>query len=226
MAILINLLAESQAAEEQRRKDPVKRAALVGGFLVFLLVLWAATLQLKIMASKSDLGSIEAKWKRIEDSYKTAVEAQRTAIEAEQKLAMLQQMSTNRFLWGNVLNALQQPFNNLSDIQTVRLRVEQTYAVTEAVKARTNGTKITPGKPAAATEKVTLTVDATDNGAQPGDSINSFKEALANQAFFKERLARTNSVLLMSRSAPQASPTGNGQFVMFSLQCNFPEKSR
>jgi uncharacterized membrane protein YiaA len=53
MAISINLLAEAQAAEEQRRKDPVKRAALAAGFVVFLVALWATTLQLRIMASKA-----------------------------------------------------------------------------------------------------------------------------------------------------------------------------
>lgn len=226
MAILINLLAEAQAAEEQRRKDPVKRAAMAGGFLVLVIIMWAATLQLKIMASKSDLGSIEAKWKRIEESYQTAVAAQRTAIEAEQKLAMLQQMSTNRFLWGNVLNALQQSFGPGIDIQTVRLRTEQIYAVTEAVKPRTNGSSVLPGKPAVATEKISLAIDAMDIGSQPGSGVSPFKEAIAGQAFFKERLAKTNAVLLTSQGPPQASPNGSGQFVLFSLQCNFPEISR
>lgn len=226
MAIRINLLAEAQAAEEQRRKDPVKRAAIAGGFLVFLVVLWAGTLQLKILASKSELNSIDAKWKRIEQSYQTAVEAQRTAIEAEQKLSMLHQMSTNRFLWGNVFNAFQQSFQGVIDVQTVRLRTEQIYVTTEAIKPRTNANKTIPGRPASATEKVNMTIDAMDIGAQPGDSVNSFKETLASQSYFKDHLAKTNSVLLTSRSAPQTSPTGSGQFVAFSLQCNFPEKTR
>lgn len=226
MAIRINLLAEAQAAEEERRKDPVKRAAYVAGFLVFVVILWATTLQLKILASKSELNSIDAKWKRIESSYQTAVNAQRQAIDAEQRLALLHQMSTNRFLWGNVLNALQQTFNSASDIQTVRLRADQQYVLTEETRPRTNGAKITPGKPPTSTEKIQLTIDALDTSAQAGNSINAFKEALANHPYFKETLAKTNAVLLTSRSAPQPLPAGGGQFVSFSLQCNFPEKTR
>ena len=226
MAICINLLAEAQAAEEQRRKDPVKRAAVVAGFIVFVVILWATTLQLKIIASKSELASLDAKWKRIEKSYQAAAEAQRTAIEAEQKLAMLHQMSTNRFLWGNVFNALQQSFQGVADIQAVRLRTEQLYAMTEELKPRTNGNKITPGKPSTSTERISMTIDAIDTGAQPGANVNAFKEAIANVPFFKESLSKTNGVLLTSRSAPQVSPNGNGQLVTFALQCNFPEKTR
>ena len=225
MAIRINLLAEAFAAEEERRKDPVKRAMMVAGFIVFLVALWSSTLQLKIMASKSDLGAIDSKWQRIEKSYQLAVEAQRAAMDAEQKLARLHQMTTNRFLWGNALNALQQSLGGISDVQAVRLRTEQSYSAVEEINARTNGNKVVPGQPATAAEKITVTIDALDSNSQPGGSVNSFKEAIASVPFFKENLARTNSVLLMSRSAPQASLIGNGQFVSFSLQCNFPEKT-
>ena len=226
MAIHINLLAEAQAAEEERRKDPVKRGAYAAGIVVFIIVLWASTLQVKILSSKSEINSINAKWKRIESSYESAVSAQRQAIDAEQRLALLHQMSTNRFLWGNVLNALQQTFNNVSDIQTVRLRSEQLYAISEETRPRTNGTKISLGKPATSTEKIQMTIDAWDTSPQAGNSINAFKEALANHPYFKDSLAKTNAVLLTARSAPQSAPGGGAQFVQFSLQCNFPEKTR
>lgn len=53
MPIRINLLAEAQAAEEMRRKDPVKRSIWIGGFIVFLTLLAALTLQLKISRVRS-----------------------------------------------------------------------------------------------------------------------------------------------------------------------------
>jgi hypothetical protein len=226
MAIRINLLAEAQAAEEERRKDPVKRAAYAAGLVVFIIVLWASTLQLKILSAKSQINSIDAKWKRIESSYESAVSAQRQAIDAEHRLALLHHMSTNRFLWGNVLNALQQTFNNVNDIQTVRLRAEQLYTIAEETRTRTNGTKITLGKPATSTEKIQMTIDAWDTNPQAGNRVNAFKEALANHPYFKDSLAKTNAVLLTAQSAPQPLPGGGGQFVTFSLQCNFPEKTR
>ena len=45
MPIRINLLAEAQAAEELRRKNPVKRGIWIGGFLVLVVILWIAKLQ-------------------------------------------------------------------------------------------------------------------------------------------------------------------------------------
>jgi hypothetical protein len=40
MPIRINLLAEEQYLAEMRRKDPVKRAAYLGGFLAVLALGW------------------------------------------------------------------------------------------------------------------------------------------------------------------------------------------
>ena len=66
MPIRINLLAEAQAAEEMRRKDPVKRSIWVGSFLVFLVLLWGFSLQVKIMVTRSEMSALNVKWKSIE----------------------------------------------------------------------------------------------------------------------------------------------------------------
>ena len=60
MPIRINLLAEAQAAEEMRRKDPVKRAVWIGGFAVFVVLLCAATLQFKIIVAKSEVSGLRS----------------------------------------------------------------------------------------------------------------------------------------------------------------------
>jgi hypothetical protein len=229
MPIRINLLAEAQAAEEERRKDPVKRGTYVAGFLVCLVVLWAASLQVKILGARSEMKNLEAKWKSIEKDYQTTVETQRGSMEAEAKLSSLHQMTTNRFLWGNVLNAFQQTLGGIDGVQVVRFKGEQSYALTEGTANRTNGTAVVPGKPATATERISMNVEARDTSPQPGKLVNEFKESIANVSFFKENLTRTNGVLLTSRSAPQGgpdSPDGKQTFVMFSLKCSFPEKTR
>ena len=225
MPIRINLLAEAQAAEELRRKDPVKRATMAAGFLIFLIVLRAGSLELKIMSSKKDFSTLETKWKSIEKNYQEAVDSQRQAIEAEQKLVALQQLTTNRFLWGNVLNALQQSLNGVDDLQVVRFKADQVYLQNEGTPARTNDSKIVPGKPATATEKITLTIDATDSSPQPGTQVTKFKENISSVPYFQNSLQRTNGVLLTSLSAPQMG-VNRGTFVMFTLQCYFPEKVR
>lgn len=226
MPIRINLLAEAQAAEEERRKDPVKRGSYVAAFLVSLVALWAMMLQFKVIAVKLELNGLDTKWKAIEQNYKVAVEAQRSSIETEQKLAALQRMTTNRFLWGNALNAFQQTLGTMDDVQVVRLKTEQLYSLTEGTPNRTNDTAVIPGKSPTATEKISLTLDAMDTSPQPGRRVNQFKESIATVQFFKDGLTKTNGVMLMSRSAPQNSPNGRQTFVMFQLKCSFPDKTR
>lgn len=226
MPIRINLLAEAQAAEELRRKDPVKRAVWVGVFLVFLVALWAMTLQFKILRVKGDLSSLNTKWNAIENSYKVAVDYQRRSIEAEQKLAALQEMTTNRFLWGTVLNAFQQTLNGLDGVNVVRLKTDQSYITGEEAKPRTEGGRTIPGHGATATERVRMVIDAVDNSSPSGGRVTRFKENIATIPFFKETLQATNGVRLTQRSAPQLSPNGKYPFVMFQLEAHFTEKTR
>ena len=224
MPIRINLLAEAHAAEEARRKDPVKRATYIGAFFVFCVVLWSGTLQMKLFVAKSELGSVSVKWSSIEKNHKTTVDAQKTSREEEKRRAALYEVSTNRFLWGPALNAFQQ--TSVDGIQVVKLKTEQTYVVTEGTPSRTNGTTVVAGKPGTATERVSMSIDAMDASSMPGKSINPFREAFAKAAFFKANLNKTNGVMLVSRSAPQNSPSGDRTFVMFSLKATFPEKTR
>jgi len=168
---------------------------------------------------------LEAKWNAIEMDYQKTIESQRGSMDAEARLASLQQMTTNRFLWGNVLNAFQQTLGGIDDVQVVRFKGDQAYVLTEGTANRTNGTAVIPGKPGTATERISMNVEAMDISSQPGKRVNEFKESIANVPFFKESLTRTNGVLLTSRSAPQVSPNGQ-TFVMFSLKCSFPEKTR
>lgn len=225
MPICINLLAEAKAAEELRRKDPVKRAVFIGGFVVFLFVLWSTSLQFKIMASKSELTTLDARWKDIEKIYQGALETSKRAKDAETKLIALQQMTTNRFLWGTAFNAVQQTLSGVEDVQVMRLKTEQVYAHAEEVKPRKDGTRFMPGRPATATEKISITLDAVDSSAQPGGQVSRFKESIALVPFFQSALQKTNGVLLTSLSAPQSGSSGRAQ-VNFTLQCFFPEKVR
>jgi hypothetical protein len=226
MPIRINLLAEAQAAEESRRKDPVKRAALVAVCLVFLIALWSSALQFKIMRVKSELTSIDSKWRSIQKDYQEAVECQRKAIEADQKLSALQQLTTNRFLWGTVLNAFQQTLNGLDDVQVVHLKTEQLFTQNEETKARTNDSRVIPGRPASATERVTLKIDAMDTSTPFGSRVSKFKESIAHVPWFRDSLEKTNGVKLISRGAPQTRPDGKGYLVLFSLEAYFPDKTR
>src|SRR5438477_1098312 len=223
MPIRINLLAEAQAAEERRRKDPVKRAFLVSALLVVLVLFWISTLQIKILASKNDLKDLETKWNGIEQSYQLAVESKRKSIEVEGKLASLQLLKSNRFLWGTALNAFQQTLAGIDDVQVIHLKTEQSYSQTEVTKPGADGK---PAKQVNSLEKIGMLIDAVDSSSPPGGQVNRFKEAILSVPFFANNLQKTNGVLLTSLSAPNVGPLGRNPYSMFPLQCYFPQKVR
>lgn len=224
MPIRINLLAEAQALEDLRRRDPVKRAIWVGAFLVFLILLWSSSLQLKAMIGKGALGQVNAQLDSQSNTHYAVLKNQEQLTVVSHKLDALQQLATNRFLNGTVLNALQQA--TVDDVQLVRLRAEQLYVLTEAVKAKTNSNKrVTPPKPATVTEKIMLTLDARDNGATPGDQVNKFKQAITDCAYFQDALGKTNQIRLINLSPPQTGADGK-PYVLFTLECPYPEKTR
>jgi len=219
MPIRINLLAEAQAAEESRRKDPVKRAVLGGALIVLAVLVWSSTVQVQVMASKSELRNLDVTWKRMEKDYQLAVDTKRQSLDADEKLKALQQLTTNRFLWGTTLDALQRTLNGIDDVRVTRIKTEQTYTVVDAV-----GGKLP--KPASSTERIMVTLEAIDASPQPGSRINNFKANIANEPYFQANIQKTNGVTLLSFSPPQLEGNGRNPFVKFSLQCLFPEKVR
>lgn len=227
MPIRINLLAEAHAAEEMRRKDPVKRGIYAGIFIVSCVLVWVLTLQFKIVAAKHELGSLETQWKAIYKDYQVAVDKRRRSLEVEQKLGALQALTTNRFLWGNALNGFQQTLNGVDEVQVVRFKTEQAFHLFEEIKARTNSTSVIPGKPASSVERATITFEALDFSVPPGSMVNRYKEAIANNVdYFQKNLQRTNGVLLTTLSPPQTAAGRANPFVSFTLQCYYPEKTR
>ena len=220
MPIRINLLAEAQAAEELRRKDPVKRAVLGGILTVCAVLVWSSSVQVKIMVSKSELSSLQATWQRIEKNYNVAVDTKRKALDAEEKLSALQRLTTNRFLWGTTFNALQQTLNGIDDVQFTRIKTEQTYTLADEAKTRP------AAKGSAAVEKIGIIIEAVDSSAQPGARINRLKAGIANEPFFQANLHKTNGVTLVNFTPPQVEGVGRNPYVKFTLQCLFPEKVR
>lgn len=227
MPIRINLLSEAQAAEEQRRKDPVKRTLYGSIAIVSLVLIWCISLQLKLMAAKYDLSNIDARWKSMETEYQAAAESQRQLIEAENRMSALERLRTNRFLWGSALNAIQQSLDGVEDIQVVRLLAEQKYTVQEAIKAKNDGPVPVRAQPAKSTERIVISLEAKDSSPEPGSrQISTFREAILSIPYFEENLQATNGIRLTSLSAPQTDGESGKPFVKFTLQCFFPEKVR
>jgi hypothetical protein len=223
MPIRINLLAEARAAEDSRRRDPVKHMIMWGAFAVALMLLWWSSLQLRVIVAEKDLSQVEAQIQSRANTSQLVLISQAKMTGVNEKLAALQKLSQSRFLQGNLLNALQQA--TVDGVQLMRLRVDQTYFAIEKTAPQTNGTSITPSRPGTVTEKIVVSLDARDYSSNPGDQVNKFKDAISQQPYFQAALNKTNGVRLANLSPPQVGPDGKLS-VMFTLQCFYPDQTR
>ena len=224
MPIRLNLLAEAQAIEDVRRRDPVKRVLWISGLLVILLLVWASSLQLRAIIASKDLNRIQAAMNAKATEYRQVMENRQHIADTTVKLAALQALSTNRFLHGTLLNTLQQ--TTVDEVQLLHLKIDQTYQFAEETKARTNGSKVLPATPSTVTEKITLALDGSDTAASPGDQVAKYKEALANNPYFRGPQNTADQVNLKNLAAPTISPESGRAMVLFTLEWRSPDKIR
>lgn len=223
MPIRLNLLAETQALEDMRKRDPVKRALLVGAGLVCLMVVWSITLCCKAIAYNSEISSLDKLMQVHADQNKEVMNNLKQIGDITQKLASLDKLSTNRFLMANMLNALQQ--STLDDIELSRLELDDNLIYNEEVKAGANKTP----RAASVTERILLTLDARDSCAKPGDLIPKFQQKIAEAPYFDAMLNKGDQQRVHlkdgSYRAQQRGPDGK-IFQPFSLECRFKENTR
>lgn len=225
MPIRINLLAEAQAAEELRRRDPVKRAIFSGIILVSAVLVWMGSLQVKIIAYKTNLANLEARLGSRTNQFVKILNDKTVLDGMNDKLGALNRMVTNRFLEASVLDAMQHA--TVSGIHIIRLRTDQSYEETPAVKPSVEKGKTIPGKPGGATEKIRLTLDAKDTSENPGgDQINKFRGILACTPYFQNQNISTNDIRLKTYSSPQLDNETGKAYVLFSLECSYPDHVR
>src|SRR5262245_15385756 len=103
MPIRLNLLAEAQAAEDQRRRDPVKRAIWIGGFLAGLMLIWSGVLQVKASVAKGELGKVVDVMKAKTNDFREVRDGQKKVNDMRDKLKNLDNLAANRFLGANLL---------------------------------------------------------------------------------------------------------------------------
>jgi len=224
MPIKVNLLAEALAEEDLRRRDPVKRAIFVGAFLVALSLVWFSSILLVHVVESQQLSSVQGQIQLRTNDYSSVQIKLKKIAEAQKKLDALQKLSDSRFLQGTLMNAFQQLY--VPNVELTRLRVVQTYNNTAGTAAVTNLYGVTPGRPPGATEHILVGLDAKDFSANPGDQVNRFQDVLGAQDYFKSNLNATNGVRLANLSAPQSSIDNTKPYVLFTVECRFPDKTR
>ncbi|HEY3860795.1 MAG TPA: hypothetical protein VGO59_02820 [Verrucomicrobiae bacterium] len=223
MAIRLNLLAEAQAAEEMRRKNPVKLGIWIGSFCVVVVLLWILELQLEIGVSKKTYNTIAQSWKDDNAKYSTVTNNIARIAQMELKSRALDTLATNRFYWAPILNALQQTV--IDNIQIIRLSGVQKYTKEEA---KTIGAGPTAKRiPGDVVEGVSLYIDAKDFNPN-AQNYDKFKETLCNNDFFVKNLGRKDGFILdgvLSTPTVEAADP-NRQFVTFRLASHWPDKRR
>lgn len=223
MPIHINLLAEAQAAEDLRRRDPVKRAIFVGSSLVVLMLFWGLMGQINLSLANQGLVGVNIQIDARNKDYTNVVARLNQIAVAKFEMDSLKKLQAARFLQGNLLNALQHIAVN--GVQLTRLRVEQRYLVTPGTDPKMGPNGVSPGTPGKSRETIVLFLDARDYSPNPGDQVNNFKRAIAEQPYFKTMLDKTNSVELVGLPSPQTDPDGKN-FASFTVECHFPEHLR
>lgn len=217
-----------QAVEESRRKDPVKRAILVGVVLVVIMLVWSSTLVFKQMTARSELGNVDGGINSQTNAYTQVVNNEKRLADGKARLHALQMLTTNRFLNGNLLDVLQKA--TVDNVQVTRLKVNQTYILTDEVKTKPSGDDEekdkhpTVSKPATVTEKISLSLSATDTSPN-GEATTRFQNVLSAAPYFQKILVKTNGFRLTSLGAPQIDPSGKS-FITFTLEANLPDKTR
>jgi hypothetical protein len=222
MPIRINLLSETLAEEDLRRRDPVKRSIYIGVFLVALSLVWFSStwLEYKLTQQKKDIVDIEI------DSHTNEYAQVRSQLkriaDSQHKLDELLLLNTNRFLQGNLLNALQKIY--VPNVQLLRIKLEQNYVYKEGTAGKTNAYGVVAGRASIATEQITLTLEGKDSSPNL-DQPTRYRETLAGLPYFKSSLDSTNGVKLSNVSSPQTS-LGSKPFVNFTLVCRFNDRIR
>lgn len=216
MPIQINLLAEALAEEDLRRRDPVKRAIFGGALLVALSLVWFSSILLGHVIASSKLSQVEAEIQLHTNDYNVVVGNLKKINETQRSLDALQKLSSARFLQGDLMNALQQLY--VRNVQLTRLEVKQSYTRHDPANGQSAAL-------ASIVEHTVLTLDAQDFSPNPGDQVNHYKDALSQLDFFKTNLDTNNSPKLSNLSPPQLAADGK-PFVLFTVECHFPDHTR
>lgn len=226
MPIRLNLLAEQLAAEEARRRDPVKRAVWIAGGVVSVFVIWSIGLQVKSMGVKSELTAEQARLKSLDKGAKAAAENLKRTAEVERKLAALQSVAVNRYLWAPALDALQRVA--VDNVQLVRFKGDQGYStVTGKLSEREREKNPKAKPPTFAQERIALTIEAKDFANPSELNYNRFISAIAATETIGKALDKTDGIVLKERQQPVPDPADpRRHFILFSIECKYPDKQR
>jgi hypothetical protein len=219
-AVRIDLMTEVRAERDRKRNDPVKRAAWIGGFCVSVMLLWVLKLQVDLRFGHSEYLRLATLYIKIHDKHAALTNELIASAAVEQKLRALDRLTTNRFLWAPLLNALQTIM--VKDIQVIRLTGNQKY-INEVARTIGTGSHKTV-VPAAVVERISLYIQAKDSSSNELSYLD-YKEGLGDCDYFVKYLRRRHEFILEGVLKPPAHGQSDpeSQFNFFVLSSHFPD---
>jgi hypothetical protein len=215
-------MAEAQAAEEARRRNPVKLGIWVAGFCIVVVGAWIANNQFAISNANSTLTRLTDTWNYEKKQYDLVTTNKEMIAKVDGKLAALDRLSTNRFLWGNVLNALQTTV--VDHVTVVHIRGDQTYTTQDSSFIGSGSTKkmVSGG----VIESIKLAIDGRDlDPANAGYS--KYKDRLSNFPFFVQKLGSHDGFILEGTLGQLSiDPQSTKTFQNFAFVTRFPTVTR
>ncbi len=224
MPIRINLMAEAQALEEARLHNPVKQGIWIAGFFVAVMVLWIAKVEIDVYFAQNDLSTLNAAWDSNVKNYQAATNAMVLTATANAKIAALDHLQTNRFLWGPVLNALQ--YTVVDQVFVTRIWGLQTIE-REKNTAIGSGSTLKTILGSANFEKVRLSIAGKDY-SRSGEGYRNYEDALNHYDYFAKMMGGHDGFTIDGAPGPQFpdSPGSSRLFRAFTLTNQFPDIRR
>jgi len=227
MPIRINLLAEAQLAEELRRKDPVKRTIMLGGAFAVIMACVSLVIQSQVMATNRYADGLTQKLQAYTNEFSVVMEDKKRLELFRLNRRGLDILASERFLYGTFLNALQGA--TVDGVQMVHIRTDHAYSTIDESRSKPAGTSLGSTKvlkPASASEKLVIILEARDISSNPGEQVTAFKERLSKTDFFKTLVGTNDQMRLVNRSVPTVQPDTGRLGVQFTLEARVPEKVR
>jgi type IV pilus assembly protein PilM len=213
----IDLLAEQKEEAEMRSRDPMKRGYALAAALVALILGWYAFVMVKGSKAEKLLNEKTAEMNSLQPSFLEADSNEKKLGEINRTLNVLDQLSTNRFLWAAALNALQHTV--VDNFQMVRLQINQQISQIRAIPSVTNVNKVViVGRQAETLEQTIFRIQAK-SFVKPSAAENLMR-AISTSPWFKANLRAEEPLRLTESQAPIVDPTNPSKMtILFTVEC-------
>lgn len=220
--IRINLLAETLAEEEMRRRDPVKRAYVVAALLFGLTVGWLLHARSNATKAEDQLRDLELKWTKLKPRCGQVTNNRVRTREIDKiVLPALERLATNRFLWSHTLDALQ--YCMIPDIEVTELLGRHSYS-NKGYSVDPITKKAIEYRVTSVTETVTLTLKCSDFAPESARNHIRYMDNLVSFQYFRERLRKMTPyepLGIKTLGDPAAHKPG-----IFTFTCYFAPQTR